>query len=117
MSLQAECSPILQDLNQLTAILHHFARLYSDKATEIEDATSGPHILIRCPLSRTGTPGRPLIMISKAQIETLIELGYSYVSIARMFGIKEHYCADEVIMPYLLVVLSRTSVTVILILL
>ena len=66
----------MQNLNQLSAILHHFAQFYGDKAMEIEDMTSGPDTLIQCPVTRSGTPGRPSIIISKAQIESLIELGY-----------------------------------------
>ena len=88
-SLQAECVLTVQYLNQLSAILHHFAQFYGDKAMEMEDLSSGPDILIQCPVSQTGTPGRPSIIISKAQIETLIELGYNYTTIARMFGISQ----------------------------
>jgi hypothetical protein len=43
-------------------------------------------VRIQCPVSRSGAPGRPSIIISKAQIEILIELGYNYTTIARMFG-------------------------------
>lgn len=57
-------------------------------AMEIEDVTSGPDTLIRFPVTRAGTPGRPSI-ISKAQIEILIELGYNHATIARMFGISQ----------------------------
>ena len=49
--------------------------------------SSGPDTLIQCPVTRDGTPVRPSIIISKAQIETLIDLGYNYTTIARMFGI------------------------------
>ena len=86
-SVQSECATVVQCLNDLSAILHHFAQFYGDKAMEIEDMTSGPDTLIQCPVSRSGTPGRPSIIISKAQIETLIELGYNYTTIASMFGI------------------------------
>lgn len=85
-SVQSECRIVVQYWNELSAILH-FAQFYGEKAMEIEDMTIGPNTLIQCPVTRSGTPGRPSIIISKAQIETLIELGYNYAIIARMFGI------------------------------
>ena len=87
VSVQSECRIAVQYLNELSAILHRFAQLYGDKAMEIEDMSSGPDTLIQRPVSRSGGPGRPSIIISKAQIEILIELGYNYTTIARMFGI------------------------------
>ena len=78
-SMQSECRTVV---HELSAIPHHFAQLYGDKAMEIEDMTSSPDTLIRCPVTRSGTPGRPSIIISQAQIETL-----ELATIASMFGI------------------------------
>ena len=51
--LQSECTIVVQYLNQLSAILHHFTQLYGNKAMEIEDMTSasGPDTLIQCPVT------------------------------------------------------------------
>ena len=84
--MQSECGTVVQYLNELSTILHHFAQLYGDKAMEIEDVTSSPDTLIRCSVTQSGTPGRPSIIISQAQIETL-ELGFNYTTIASMLGI------------------------------
>lgn len=89
VSLQSECRTVLQDLNQLSTILHDFVQYYGECAMEIEDVCSGPSRVIQCPVTQTQLPGRPSFMISKAQIETLIELGYNYSTIARMFGVSE----------------------------
>ena len=80
---------LLQDLNQLSNILHDLVQYYGERAIEIEDLCSGPSRVIQCPVTQTQLPGRPSLTISKAQIETLIELGYSYSTIARMFGVSE----------------------------
>ena len=106
----------MQYLNELSAILHRFAQLYGDKAMEIEDMFSGPDTLIQCPVSRFGGPGRPSIIISKAQIEILIELGYNYTTIARIYleSVQEHSYV-EVITLCLLAVHSLKSAMVTLI--
>ena len=69
-SLRTECA-VMQDINQLMTILHEFAHFYDDHAMEIEDLSSGPDLLLQCPVTQTGAPGRPTIIISQAQIETL----------------------------------------------
>ena len=51
VSVQSECRIAVQYLNELSAILHRFAQLYSDKAMEIEGMSSGPDTLIQCPVS------------------------------------------------------------------
>ena len=100
-SKQSECGTVVQYLNELSAILHHFAQLYGDKAMEIEDMTSSPDTLIRCPVTQSGTPGRPSIIISQAQFETLIELGFNYTTIASMFGISPRtlLCRSYYVLP------------------
>ena len=40
-------------------------------------------------VSRNGFRGRPAYIISKVQLETLIELGFDYNTIARMLGVSE----------------------------
>lgn len=72
---------------QLIAILHEFAHFYSELAMEIEDLSSGSDLLLQCPVTQTGAPGRPTIIISQAQIETLVEIGFNYSTIARMFEV------------------------------
>ena len=117
VSVQSECRIAVQYLNELSAILHRFAQLYGDKAMEIEDMSSGPDTLIQCPVSRSGGPGRPSIIISKAQIEILIELGYNYTTIARICleSVQEHSYVEEVTTLCLLVVHSLKSAMVTLI--
>ena len=55
----------------------------------LEDKVCDAHVRIPIPLVHTGRPGRPPFLISKAQIETLTELRYSYAKTARMFGVSE----------------------------
>ena len=87
ISLRTECADVIQDVSQLIAILHEFAHFYSERAMEVEDLSSGPDLLLPCPVTRTGAPGRPTIIISQAHIETLVEMGFNYRTIARMFGV------------------------------
>ena len=88
-SLQRECTTILQDLQQLSCILHEFVQLYGENALQIEDSLNGPDRLLQCPVTQNGLRGRPAYIISKVQLETLIELGFNYTTIARMFGVSE----------------------------
>ena len=88
-SLQIECASVLSDLAQLSSVLHSYVQCYSDKAIDIEERSSHPDSIIQCPVHQNGSRGRPAYVISKVQLETLIELGYSYSTIARMFGVSE----------------------------
>ena len=58
---------------------------------ELEDVSYRQHniLLMGSPRLRCGAAGRPSFLISKAQLETLIEMGFSYSTIARMFGVSE----------------------------
>lgn len=38
--MRSEYSTVLQDLNQLSSILHAFVELYSDNALQIEDSST-----------------------------------------------------------------------------
>ena len=38
---------------------------------------------------QSGTRGRPFLFVTKDQIETLMEFGYTYTKIAGMFGVSE----------------------------
>ena len=87
--LREECAAVVQDISHLIAILHEFAHFYSEHAMEAEDLSSGPDLLLQCPVTQTGAPGRPAIIISQAQIETLVEIGFNYTTIVRMFGVSE----------------------------
>ena len=84
-----ECVGVLQDLTQLSSLLHGFVQLYSEKALEIEDTSNGPDSILQCSVHQNGLRGRPAYIISRVQLETLIELGYNYSKIARMFGVSE----------------------------
>lgn len=42
-----------------------------------------------CSVLRSGLRGQPPYVISKVQLETLIELGYNYSTIAWMYGVSE----------------------------
>ena len=84
-----ECTSVLHDLAQLSSLLHDFVQQYSDKAIDIEDTSSRPASVIQCPVHQNGSRGRPAYVVSKVQLETLIELGYNYSTIARMFGVSE----------------------------
>ena len=79
----------MQDLNQLSSILHAFVQLYSDNALQIEDFSNGRDRILQCSVLRSGLRGRPPYVISKVPLETLIELGYNYSTIARMYGVSE----------------------------
>ena len=87
-SLQIECASVLSDLAQLSSVLHSYVQCYSDKAIDIEERSSHPDSIIQCQV-QNGSRGRPTYVISIVQLETLIELGYSYSTIARVFGVSE----------------------------
>ena len=110
-SLQTECAVVLQDISQLMAILHEFAHFYNEHAMEIEDLSSGPDLLLQCPVTQTGAPGRPTIIISRAQIETLVEMGFNYSTIARMFGVSQRTLLRRRIEYGLPVVCSFTNIS------
>ena len=83
ISLRTECADVLHDVSQLIAILHGFAHFYSERAMEVEDLSSGPDLLIRCPAAHTGAPGRPTIIISQAHNimkHLYIEMGFNYIA-------------------------------------
>lgn len=86
--LQDEHEQTLEDLHALSAILHEYLYYYLDYLMEIEDSSQN-RVAIPQVIAMTGRPGRPVTVITKAQIETLIELGYTYARIARMFGMSE----------------------------
>ena len=109
--MQIECANVLQDLTQLSAFLHIFAQSYSDKALDIEDTSSRPDSIIQCPVRHNGLRGRPAYMLSKVQIETLIELGYNYGTIARMFGVSERTLLRRRVQYDLPIGLTFTSIT------
>ena len=86
-SLQAECVTVMQDICQLIAILHEFAHYYCECTMEVEDLSGGPDLLLQCQVTQTSAPGRPAV-ISQAQIEILVEMGFNYRTVARMFGVR-----------------------------
>ena len=88
-NLRADCAAVIHDISQLIVILHEFAHFYSEHAMEAEDLFSGPNLLLQCPVTQTGAPERPMIIISQAHIEALVEIGFNYRTIARMFGVSE----------------------------
>lgn len=80
----------LQDLTVLSSILQDFATSYANRAVDLEDSYCGPGtITIACPVLRTGRPGRPSVIISEEQLATLLDLGFTYATMAAMFGISE----------------------------
>ena len=89
LSFRAECNTVLQDLHQLSSILHGYVHLYSENAVQIEDSFNCSDRSIQLLVSRNGFRGRPAYIISKVQLETLIELGFDYNTIARMLGVSE----------------------------
>ena len=68
---------------------------------EVEDLSSGSDLLLQCPVTQTGAPGRPTIITSQARIETLVEMGFNYRTIARMFGVSRRtlLCISEYGLP------------------
>jgi len=44
-------------------------------------------VSILCPSQWSGGPGRPRAIISEDQLSRLIEMGFSYTKIAKMFGV------------------------------
>lgn len=80
----------LEDHVALSSILQYYATLYADHAMELEDSYCSPETInISCPIVRNGRPGRPSVVISEEQITTLLDLGFTYTSMAAMFGISE----------------------------
>ena len=62
--------------------------MYSENAAKMEDSFNCDRC-IQLLVTRSGFRGRPAYIISKAQLETLIELGFNYSAIARMLGVSE----------------------------
>ena len=84
-----EATRTLGDLIWLMRILHHFSEIYSNLSLELEGSINQANGFapILCPVYRSGNRGRPSVIISEAQISGLIEMGFSYATMARMFGI------------------------------
>ena len=89
LALQTECNAVLQDLFQLSSILHQFIQQYSDNAVQLEDSFNCPKRTVQCLVTWTGARGRPAYIVSRAQLETFIELGFNYSTIARMIGVSK----------------------------
>ena len=87
--LQTECTEILHDLNHLSSLLHEFVNRFGERAMQIEDVQNSPDMTIPCPVRQNNLPGRPAFIISRVQLETLIDLGYTYSTISRMFGVSQ----------------------------
>lgn len=88
-SLQSECIDVIYDINQLSSVLHEFVHMYGEHAIQIEDLCNSPDLMMQCPVTQNHLPGRPAFIISRIQLETLIDLGYSYSTISRMFGVSQ----------------------------
>ena len=86
-----ECDQLLQDLQALMVLLHEYLQHYLDLTMKLEDEVCNleANLYISCLVIRDGHVGRPPLLLSPAQIETLIDFGYSYTRIARMFGVCE----------------------------
>lgn len=89
LSFRAECTSVLQDLRHLSSILHEYVHLYGENALQIEDSFNCCDRSIQLLVSRNGFRGRPAYIISKVQLETLVELGFNYHTIARILGVSE----------------------------
>ena len=71
---------ILCEIRVFTIIYHADTRSFSPRLLQW---------LLKCPVTQAGARGRPTITISQAQIEVLVEIGFNYRTIARMFGVSE----------------------------
>lgn len=91
--LNADCESVLQDLALLSTKLYHYAEHYAERIMDLEDLSLQPSEgisgVLPCPTIQRGTVGRPPYLINKPQIEALIDAGFSYATIARMFGVSE----------------------------
>ena len=75
---------MLHDLNHLSSVLREFVNRFGERAMQIEDVQNSPDMTIRCSVRQNNSPGRPAFIISRVQLETLIDLGYTYSTISRM---------------------------------
>ena len=88
--LRLDCERTIEDLTSLTAILYEYHQVYTDRSMELEDSlVSHENASIPVTILRSGARGRPFMFITKDQIETLLDFGYTYTRIASMFGISE----------------------------
>ena len=88
------------DVQELVEIIHHYHEHYQDWVLQlldenIDDNPSPSRIL-------QGTPGRPRYDVPKSQIEALMELGFSYTTMARMLNVSPRTirrCQEEYGLP------------------
>lgn len=84
--LRLDCERTIEDLTSLVAVLYEYLQIYTDRSMELEDSlVSHENASIPVTVMRSGASGRPFLFISKDQIETLLEFGYTYTKIASMF--------------------------------
>ena len=89
-TLREECLSSLQDISALSLILHQYSEMYANIAISITDSYCSPEsVNLEYQIERTGRPGRPAVVLSREHIEILMDCGYNYSSISRMFGISQ----------------------------
>lgn len=88
--LREDYERTVADLTTLSGILYDYIQVYSERILELQDlSVSHENASIPVTVMRSGTRGRPFLFITKDQIETLMEFGYTYTQIAGMFGVSE----------------------------
>ena len=77
------------DIQELVEIIHHYSEHYQEWVLQLLDENFAEGNLEGTSPARIfqGTPGRPRYDVPKSQIEALMELGFSYTSMARMLNV------------------------------
>ena len=80
---------VFDDIKGLISILQHFAEMYSGISSELDSYVIQQNVAACIPFlsQRSGSPGRPRIIISEDQLSGLIEIGFAYTKISIMFGV------------------------------
>lgn len=85
-----DCQQLLADIDSIVSSMCDYAEHFIERTMALQDEVFcfESSATVVCPRIRNG-PGRPTYWISSAQIESLIEVGYTYTRISRMFGVSE----------------------------
>ena len=80
---------LLSDIQELIDIVHYYCEHYQEWVLQLLDENTAANDLVSSSPVRVfrGTPGRPPYQLPKSQIEALMELGFSYATMARMLNV------------------------------
>ncbi len=80
---------IIQDLAHLLEVLEHHRNHYAGWILRIEPRCTDNFLSQACPVQPPTGPGRPAYNISKEDIESLFEVGFTFLQSARILGVSE----------------------------